>query len=103
MCAAAPDRLEHRRAMPRCRPDQLLLFGNVQPLHRAADAAPAVPEDLARDGIDGVIQRHERTPSRPLWLPVAWRRDGGARAGRSRPPSPRRTAPGRATGQAADR
>jgi len=58
-----PDRLEDRRPVPCCRAHELGLLGHVQPLHRAPDAAPAIPEDLARDGMDGIIQPHGQTPS----------------------------------------
>ncbi len=63
MRTPAPDRLEDRWPMPRSRAHKLALLGHVQPLHRAPDAAPAIPKDLARDGMDGIIQPHGQTPS----------------------------------------
>ena len=84
----SPDRLEDRWPMPRCRAYKLALLGDMQPLHRAPDAAPAIPEDLARDGMDGIIQPHGQTPSARPWPPAASRPDGGAGAGRSRQQNP---------------
>lgn len=63
MRAPTPDRLEDRWPMPCCRARKLALLGDMQPLHRASDSAPAVPEDLASDGMDGIIQPHGQTPS----------------------------------------
>lgn len=63
MRATAPDRLEDRRTVPCRRAHKLALLGHVQALHRAPDPAPAIPEDLARDGIDGIIQPHGQTLS----------------------------------------
>ena len=88
MRAPAPDRLEDRWPMPCCRARKLGLLGHVQTLHRAPDAAPAIPEDLARDGMDGIIQPHGRTPSARPWPRAASRPDGGARADRSRQRNP---------------
>src|SRR6056297_1335714 len=81
MRAPAPDRLEDRWPMPGCRAYKLFLLGDMQPLHRAPDAAPAIPKDLARDGMDGIIQPHGQTPSARLWPAAASRLDGGAGAG----------------------
>ena len=88
MRAPAPDRLEDRWPMPCCRAHKLGLLGHVQPLHRAPDAAPAIPEDLARDGMDGIIQPHGQTPSARPWPAAASRPDGGAGADRSRQRNP---------------
>src|SRR6056297_1435579 len=82
MRAAAPDRLEDGWPVPSCRAHELFLLGHMQPLHRAPDAAPAVPEDLARNSIYGIIQPHGQTPSARLWPQAAWRPDGGAGADR---------------------
>ena len=88
MRAAAPDRLEDRWPMPCCRAGKLGLLGHVQTLHRASDAAPAIPEDLARDGINRIIQPHGQTPSERPWPAAALRPDGGAGADRSRQRNP---------------
>ncbi len=88
MGASAPDRLENRRTVPCCRAHKLGLLGHVQPLHRAPDAAPAIPKDLARDGMDSIIQPHGQTPLARPWPAAASRPDGGAEADRSRPRNP---------------
>src|SRR6056297_3412171 len=84
----ASDRLEDRWPMPCCRARKLGLLGHVQPLHRPPDAAPAIPEDLTRNGMDGIIQPHGQTPSARPWPAAASRCDGGAEADRSRRRNP---------------
>ena len=83
MCAPTPDRFEDGRTMPCSRPDQLPLFGDMEPLHRAPDAAPSVPENLTSHVVDSIIQPHGRTPSRRLLPPAALRLGGDERADRS--------------------
>ena len=84
MRAPAPDRLEDRRTMPRSGAHELPLPGRLQPLHRAPYPAPAIPEDLSGDVMDGIIQPHGRTPSERQWRRAASHPDDGAKAGRSR-------------------
>ena len=84
----APDRLEDRRTVPGCRAHKLALLGDMQPLHRAPNAAPTIQEHLARDSMDGIIQPHGQTPSARPWPAAASRLDGGAEADRSRQRNP---------------
>ena len=76
MRAPAADRLEDRWPVTGGGAQKLFLLGDMKPLHRAPDTAPAIAEHLSGDRMDRLIQPHAQTPSRRPSPPAASRRGG---------------------------